>query len=73
MRRELGAEVEQLLEAVQRKSAELARAEARLSARERWGVAVIQARAEAALKRQVFMWWRCGLRAGVAVGGLAPG
>lgn len=60
VRRELGAEVDQLLEAVQRKSAQLERAESRLSARERWGVAVIQARTEAALKRQVFMWWRCG-------------
>ncbi|KAL4431049.1 hypothetical protein ABPG75_006305 [Micractinium tetrahymenae] len=58
VRQELGAEVEQLLEAVRRKSAELARAESRLSARERWGVAIIQARGEAALKRQAFMWWR---------------
>ena len=59
----MSAEVQQLLDVVQRKSAALALAESRLSARLRWGVAVMQAKREAAVLRQAFMWWRCvGLR-----------
>lgn len=58
MRQEMSVEVQQLLEAVERKSAKLADANARLTGRLRWGVAMIQAKSEAATKRQVFMWWR---------------
>jgi len=56
----MSEEVEQLLDAVRRKSAKLADAEQRLTGRLRWGVAMIQAKSEASTKRQVFMWWRCG-------------
>lgn len=58
MRSELGGEVDLLLDTVQRKSAKLADAEARLTGRLRWGVAMIQAKAELGVKRQVFMVWR---------------
>jgi hypothetical protein len=58
VRREVGEEVEALLSAVRRKSAELADVEARLTGRLRWGVAMIQARGEAAAKSRAFMWWR---------------
>lgn len=58
VRSELGAEVAALLDAVRQKSAELADTEARLTGRLRWGVALIQAKGEAAAKRQAFMLWR---------------
>lgn len=58
VRREMGEEVEALLEAVRRKSAKLADAEVRLTGRLRWGVAMIQAKSEMGIKRQTFMWWR---------------
>lgn len=59
VRSELGAEVQALLGTIERKSAKLADAEARLTGRLRWGVAMIQAKSEAAAKRRAFMWWRC--------------
>ncbi len=59
VRSELGTEVQALLGAIERKSAKLADAEARLTGRLRWGVAMIQAKSEAAAKRRAFMWWRC--------------
>ena len=58
MRRELDEEVGALLEAVAHKSAALADAEARLTGRLRWGVALIQAKAELGAKRQALAWWR---------------
>jgi hypothetical protein len=70
VRREVGEEVEALLSAVRRKSAELADVEARLTGRLRWGVAMIQARGEAAAKSRAFMWWRW---AGLGGGGGGPG
>lgn len=48
-----------LLGTIERKSAKLADAEARLTGRLRWGVAMIQAKSEATAKRRAFMWWRC--------------
>lgn len=58
MRGELGAEVNALLDAVARASARLAQVEARLTGRLRWGVAMLQAKAELAAKRAAFAWWR---------------
>ena len=58
VRRELDEEVQLLLDAVQRKSAKLADSEARLTSRLRWGVAMIQAKSELNIKRQVLMWFR---------------
>lgn len=63
VRSELGAEVQALLGAIERKSAKLAAAEAQLTGRLRWGMAMIQAKSEAAAKRRAFMWWRCACSA----------
>lgn len=58
MRREMDEEVSLLLETIARKEARLADSEARLTGRLRWGVAMIQAKSELGVKRQVFAWWR---------------
>eukprot|EP00887_Chlorella_sp_A99_P005659 scaffold1.g5659.t1 len=58
MRREMDEEVTLLLETIERKTARLADAEGRLTGRLRWGVAMIQAKGELAVKRQVLGWWR---------------
>lgn len=58
VRNELGAEVTALLDAVARASARLAQAEARLTGRLRWGMAMLQAKAELTAKRAAFAWWR---------------
>lgn len=58
IRGEMDAEVTQLLATIQRKRAKLAETEARLTNRLRWGVAVLQAKAELRAKRLAFVGWR---------------
>ncbi|GAB4817699.1 hypothetical protein N2152v2_004745 [Parachlorella kessleri] len=58
MRSEMDGEVSALLEAIAHKSAKLDDANTRLTSRLRWGIAVVQAKKELSLKRQVFAWWR---------------
>lgn len=59
IRQEMDEEVSHLLETIQRKSAKLEDTTARLTNRLRWGVAVLQAKNELAIKRQAFSAWRC--------------
>ncbi len=61
MRSEMDGEVSALLEAIRAKSTKLEDANARLTSRLRWGIAVLQAKNELGVKRQVFAWWRCAL------------
>lgn len=58
IRGEMDEEVTRLLDTIRRKSAKLADTEARLTKRLRWGVAVLQAKNELGIKREVFRWWR---------------
>jgi hypothetical protein len=58
MRSEMDGEVSGLLDAIRAKGAKLEDANARLTSRLRWGIAVLQAKNELGIKRQVFAWWR---------------
>lgn len=54
----MDGEVSSLLDAIRRRDGRLAASEAALSARLRWGVAVLQAKGDLSAKRRAFVCWR---------------